>query len=447
MTIADRHQLTTDKPSLQLPSDRAAPPRITRPYLLVVPIPVYVDGEGRRWVDALWYKDLVLHLDYIRDLTIACPQVHAAPKPGARSLDGLSVGFVALPRPGGRLRNLLSAPKLVAALWRGIAAADVVHTGPGDWNPLSLGTLSSAIAQLQRKFRLVLVESSWWRLLPGQRAGLAERLGAAASEMVSQLCVSTADLAVFTQAEYQDTLLFHRERGHVLNASWVDEEDILSEAAAAEVWSRKANPERVRFLFAGRLARSKGVLDLLAAVRSLEGAGVEVAVDIMGDGELRAACLSAESTGPGVVVRVLDPVEYGPPFLEALRGYHALLVPNLGDEQPRIVFDAYSQAVPVLASATPGLKECVEEDVTGRFFPPGSPAELAHMIGWAAREVPTLMKLGMNGRRRAETVTHRQMHSRRHVIIDQALRASGRFPAEDLSGSPADRSPPTSLSQ
>jgi len=437
MTTADDHQPATQ----QTPSDGGSPPSISRPYLLVVPIPVYVDGDGRRWVDALWHKDLVLHLDYIRDLRLACPHIHATPKPGCRSLDDLPIGLVALPRPGGRLRNLLSAPSLVTALWRGIAAADVVHTGPGDWNPLSLGTLSSAMAELQRKFRLVLVESSWWRLLPGQSPGVTERLAAAASEMVSRLCVSTADLAVFTQADYQNTLLYHRERGHVIHASWIDEEDILPEAVAAEVWSRKLHVRRVRLLFAGRLAPSKGVLDLLAALRSLEGTGVKVAVDVMGAGELRAACLAAQSDGPDVVVRLLDPLEYGPPFLEALRGYHAVLAPNLGDEQPRIVYDAYSQAVPVLASATPGLKACVDEDVTGRFFPPGSPAELAYMIGWAAREVPTLMKLGMNGRRRAETATHRRMHSRRHAIIDKALRASGRFPAEDLSRLAGDRQP------
>jgi len=83
----------------------------------------------------------------------------------------------------------------------------------------------------------------------------------------------------------------------------------------------------------------------------------------------------------------------------------------------------------VLASATPGLKACVEEDVTGRFFAPGSPAELAQQISWAAQNVATLMKLGMNGRRRAQSLTHRQMHSQRHLIIDQALRASGRSPA------------------
>jgi len=428
---ASAHQPAT-KPSL---SENETPPIISRPYLLVIHIPVYVDGDGRRWVDPLWRKDLVLHLDYIGNFTLACPHIHAAPPPGFLPLDGFPIRFIELPRLGGQLRNVLAAPKIIPALWRAIASTDVVHASLGNWNPLSLGNIAFALSELHRKFRLVIVESSPWRLVPGGSAGVKDRLAAAASELMNRFCVSTADLSVFTQADYQNTLLSRPERGHVINASWINEGDILPEAAAAEAWSRKSKDERVRFLFAARLTPSKGVLDLLAAVRSLKGSGLRVSVDIMGAGELRQACVAAQTAGPEVVVRALDPVEYGAPFLEALRGYHAVLVPNRGDEQPRIVYDAYSQAVPVLASATPGLKACVDEDVTGRFFAPGSPPELARMISWAAGNVSTLMKLGMNGRRRAESLTHRQMHSQRHVILDQALGGSGR-------SSPAAWSPP-----
>jgi len=408
------------------PSGGEVPPTISRPYLLVIHIPVYVDGDGRRWVDALWHKDLVLHLDYIGDFTLACPHIHRAPPPGYVSLDGLPIRFIELPRLGGEIRKVLAAPKVILALWRAVGGADLVHCSVGNWNPLSLGNITFMLAELRRKFRLIVVESSPWRLLPGRNAGVKDRLTAAASELVNRLCVSTADLSVFTQANYQKTLLTHPERGYVINASWINESDILPEGAAREAWSRKSKDQRVRFLFAGRLTPSKGVLDLLAAAKSLEGTGVRIAIDIMGAGELREACVAAQSEGPDVVVRVLEALEYGPQFLEVLGGYHAVLVPNLSDEQPRIVYDAYAKAVPVLASATPGLKDCVDDEVTGRFFAPGSATDLARIMKWAARDIPALMKLGLAGRRRAETLTHRQMHSQRHVIIAQALSASGR---------------------
>jgi hypothetical protein len=40
------------------------------------------------------------------------------------------------------------------------------------------------------------------------------------------------------------------------------------------------------------------------------------------------------------------------PFLSLLRGFDGALVPSLSDEQPRILYDAFSQAVPVIGSAT-----------------------------------------------------------------------------------------------
>ncbi len=48
-----------------------------------------------------------------------------------------------------------------------------------------------------------------------------------------------------------------------------------------------------------------------------------------------------------VRVSLLEPVSYGT-FLNLLRGFDAILVPSLSDEQPRPIFDAFSQAVPVL---------------------------------------------------------------------------------------------------
>src|SRR5437763_3525524 len=57
------------------------------------------------------------------------------------------------------------------------------------------------------------------------------------------------------------------------------------------------------------------------------------------------------------ILRLLDPVPPGAPFLALVRRYHALLLPSLSDEQPRVVLDAASQAVPAIASDTDGLRD------------------------------------------------------------------------------------------
>ena len=108
-----------------------------------------------------------------------------------------------------------------------------------------------------------------------------------------------------------------------------------------------------------------------------------------------------------------------------MRRFDALLVPSLADEQPRVVYDAYSQALPVLASATPGLATCVQEGVTGRLFAPADAVALAETIASAARDPAALQPLGLAALEAARAMTHQEMHRRRHALIAAALAARG----------------------
>jgi glycosyltransferase involved in cell wall biosynthesis len=113
---------------------------------------------------------------------------------------------------------------------------------------------------------------------------------------------------------------------------------------------------------------------------------------------------------------------YGPPFFAMLREQDALLVPSLTDEQPRIVFDAFSQAVPVIAADTTGLRECVTEGKNGRFVPPGNAEALADAIAGASADRESLRTLGISSLDVARNLTHAQMHARRAEAIETALR-------------------------
>ena len=67
-----------------------------------------------------------------------------------------------------------------------------------------------------------------------------------------------------------------------------------------------------------------------------------------------------------------------------IRRYDAMVVPSITDEQPRIVFDAYSLAVPVLDSDTPGLRSCVKSGEVGLFVPPNDVSSLSGLLKYAA---------------------------------------------------------------
>jgi glycosyltransferase involved in cell wall biosynthesis len=137
---------------------------------------------------------------------------------------------------------------------------------------------------------------------------------------------------------------------------------------------------------------------------------------VIGQGPLRDEVIAAARSRP-FGLRYFEPLPYGAPFLTFLQRYHAVVVPSLGDEQPRIVFDAAARAVPVLASDTDGLRPHVENDRTGRLIPRADPAALAEaMTSWA--DNPSLLReFGIEALSRVRGRTHRAMHCERSHII------------------------------
>ena len=116
-----------------------------------------------------------------------------------------------------------------------------------------------------------------------------------------------------------------------------------------------------------------------------------------------------------------EPGTYGLPFSMLIREHDAVLVPSLSDEQPRIIFDALSQAVPVIASDTGGISQVIEPDRTARLVVPGDVPSLAEAMVWAGQNRPTLRAMGLRGVAAARGHSHRAMHQTRSAILRQML--------------------------
>ena len=157
---------------------------------------------------------------------------------------------------------------------------------------------------------------------------------------------------------------------------------------------------------------------LLRAAGLLAARNMTVTVDILGVGPLADLCREASRafTGP-TVLNMLGTVAYGSPLFELVWGYHAVILPSLSDEQPRIVYDAYSQAVPVLGSATAGLRDCVMDRETGSLVAPNDPVALADLIESAAARSSELESMGLAALRIARRRTHRNMHRDRQALL------------------------------
>jgi glycosyltransferase involved in cell wall biosynthesis len=394
---------------------------IPEPYLLLACVPMTIDSEGRRHTDPLWVKDLALHLEYIEELTLACPVVYGPPGQGSCPLsspafDRLKV--VPLPAPRGRLGALLALPRALAITWLAIGKVRIVHTGFGGW-PLNEGWIACPIAKLRRRFLLTNIESSFWRATPG--SAWHKRVRGFLAEKLNRLFVRAADLRLFTSAAYlRDFLPPGAPRAYVAPATWIDDEWVLSDADAAAAWDGKSGP--VRLLFAGRLVPPKGVSQLLDAVRIAVQTDTELDITIVGEGPMRDECLRASrELAHRVRLSARAPVPYGHTFYSLLRSQDAVLVPSLSDEQPRVLFDALSQAVPVIGSNTGGVREVIEANEMGRLVSPGDVDALARAMIWASRNRPALRTMGLRGLHTVRGRTHRAMHHLRGTIIRRSL--------------------------
>jgi glycosyltransferase involved in cell wall biosynthesis len=402
-------------------------PPITARYLLLIPIKCYRDKDGRNYVDELWQKDLQEHVKYLTRLTLACPSESGEVPQNCMQIgdDITSAGLciIDLPNPKGFIEALIALPATLRILWKAVGDADIVHSSVAGW-PIPFAWLVVPIAKLRRKMSIIIVESAFWRLAPGERATLRGSARAILSEILNRWCVNRAELSIFTQDAYRSSLLTKEiQRGYVINASWIDEENVLSEESALQIWKNKQT-NKLRLLFAGRLVAGKGVLVLLEAIKLLERHGVELELDILGEGELSDVCREASrQPAESVKIRTLGTVAYGAEFRRKIQGYHAMVVPNITDEQPRIVYDAFSQAVPVLASDTDGLRACVIDEKTGKLIKANDSLALAHLLQWAANNLSKLESMGIAALDVARLETHQEMHRRRWLLLHKLLTA------------------------
>jgi len=399
---------------------------IDRPYLLVTNIPYFTDAAGDVFLEKLWHHDLVRHTTYLPRLLLAAP---ALPKPPngdwvrveepVRS----AIRFVPLPAQPSFKDAVLALPRTFAGLFGAVGSADIVHIGVAGW-PIPLGWIAGLLAKMRGRRLVVLVESAPWRLSGGSQPSRKARVRGTLNEFVARFVCRNADLGFFTHPLYLKSLHGNgRGPAYVTPATWIDDENVLERERAIAIW-RKKREGSPRFLFAGRMHPDKGVLVLLEALRILDERGVGVHLDFIGTGSLTEQVDAAIARFQHVRAERLTPVAYGTPFFELLDGYHALVVPSLADEQPRLVFDAPARAVPLIAANTDGIRPHVEPERTGVLVERGDAPALADALARLSANPNRLETMGLAALEEARSHTHTAMHVTRSQLLARHLARS-----------------------
>jgi glycosyltransferase involved in cell wall biosynthesis len=158
-------------------------------------------------------------------------------------------------------------------------------------------------------------------------------------------------------------------------------------------------------LFVGRLVERKGVNHLVDAVRLLSP-GVDVRLMIVGDGPERAR-IEGRVREQGLDGRVAVRGRVSEAELQAAyAGADAFVLPAVLDRRGDteglgvVLLEAMNQRVPVIASAIGGIRDIVEDGVSGLLVPPGDAAALAAALERLARAPDLAARVGEAGYRR-----------------------------------------------
>lgn len=150
-----------------------------------------------------------------------------------------------------------------------------------------------------------------------------------------------------------------------------------------------------RLLFVGRLNAQKGIGQLLESLAAMR---VNAQLDVVGDGTDREALLAkASSLGVGNRVHWHGALPQ-PRLVDFYRQATALVVPSRDEGFGLVAVEAQLCETPVVAFASGGLADTMEDGVTGYLIPPGDATSLAatldsvltserrHEIGRAGRQ-------------------------------------------------------------
>jgi D-inositol-3-phosphate glycosyltransferase len=300
--------------------------------------------------------------------------------------------------------------------------------------------------QLQEAWDIAWIQSFHTLALTKARAGLP--LDALRAQTEIELAGQADRLVAASVAEAKDLIrLYHASRERICVAQPGVDPRLFSPHDCADLRQTLGLEHRRVALFAGRLEPLKGAQILLDAASQLRLAPefADLAVVIAGDdsgdgaanlrgGERRRLERHAARIGLGDHVRFVGAVPH-----EELAMYYALadvcVVPSLTESFGLVALEAQALGAPVVAASVGGLREIVEDGVTGYLVDGHDSADYAVAMAAVLSDRVRQVEMSNEARRRAGRFTWHRAVQRLAAIYDRlsvgALRAGSPCGYED----------------
>jgi glycosyltransferase involved in cell wall biosynthesis len=317
-------------------------------------------------------------------------------RPGVRSVGRVRTVLLPGLRPaalGGAL-FYATAPAAALGLSIGRRHAAIVCQSPYE----GVGTLALArLVPARRRPRVVVEVHGDWRTATRLYGSPARRALSPLADALASWAVRSAD-RVRVISEWTEQLV--QDVGY---EAAVESFPTFTDSSLFLAVPPVALPELPVAAYAGALARTKGVDVLVAAWRDVHRSLPGSRLVVVGDGPQRRA-LSEQISSLGLSTSVeLTGQLQREGVRSVLDGASCLVVPSRSEGLGRVALEAMARGRPVIASAVGGLRELVEDGVTGLLVPPESPKALAKALRALLCDPERLRDMGLEARRQAET--------------------------------------------
>jgi glycosyltransferase involved in cell wall biosynthesis len=316
---------------------------------------------------------------------------------------------------------LRSLPRLTYDINKHVSNSDIVHANSTLFPPV--GVLALVLAFFKNKKRIFVIDADAVKDL--EIEVLVEKKAVKRLFLIATRIFSSALLNFCVIASSFTFVVggaIYRRYGHwkkVLktNASWVRECDIVPAQELREKLKETSKKDPLRVLYSSSLIYRKGILTAIKSFEILRERKTPVTLTILGEGPLKNDIQRIiKNGGLNNHVGYAGYVPYTH-FYRTLRQYDAVLIPNLSDEQPRILFDALANGVAVIASDIEAFRDVVSNGQNARLFSKDDPTELASVIEELSGNRQLLRELIENGVETSRMYTQEKVYGHRMKVI------------------------------
>lgn len=186
----------------------------------------------------------------------------------------------------------------------------------------------------------------------------------------------------------------------------------------------KKNPESVKILFLSNLIKSKGVFVLIEACSILQQKGYNFSCEFIGgEGDVNAHQFMMEVKKAGVS----ESVQYlgrkhGLEKEMAYQSADIFVLPTSNDCFPLVLLEAMQYELPVISTKEGGIRDIVEDNVTGLIVERNNPIDLADKLEVLINNEAMRLEMGRAGHSKYENeFTLQAFESKLQEILEEIL--------------------------